>query len=102
MVDFGMAEIVPFPERKPVEGSFQTVTLDELLQVLARHKKPADIEWERRWKAELSALMGMDVAALRDLWDRFPDDGSHTVDGYDLDLVHRALNAKGDGHYCAV
>lgn len=96
------AEIVPFPDRKPVEGSFQTVSLNELLQVLAGQKRPADIAWERRWKAELAALMAMDVQALRDLWDRFPEDGSHTVDGYDLDLVHRALNEKGDGLYCAV
>lgn len=43
MVGFGMAEIVPFPERKPVEGTLQTVSLDELLSVLAGRTTVEDI-----------------------------------------------------------
>lgn len=39
---------------------------------------------------------------LKALWDRAPDDGSHVVDGHDLDDVWRALNRRGLGSHCTI
>lgn len=104
VVGFGMAEIVPFPERKPVEGTLQTVSLDELLSVLAGRTTVEDIAWERRYREIMATLNAMDVPTLRRLWDGVGDDSFY--DGpegsFDCADIHLALNLKGDGAYCAV
>lgn len=97
-----MENVVQFPARAPREAAVMTVSLDEMMQVFSRRKTLQDIAWERRHAEVMREVMKLSVATLRDLWDRFPEDGSHVVDGYDLDDVHAALNAKGDGYYCAV
>lgn len=99
-----MAEIIEFPERKPVEGTFQTVTLDELLSVLAGRTTVEDLAWERRHKERIDALMAFDIPTLRRMWDNIGDDSYY--DGpegsHDIADIWRVLNMKGDGRYCAV
>lgn len=97
-----MENVVNFPARAPREGEMMTVSLEEMMQVFTKQKTLQDIAWERHHAEVMARVMALDVPTLRDLWDRFPEDGSHVVDGYDLDDVHAALNAKGDGEYCAV
>ena len=105
MVDFGMAEIVPFPAPRPVECEIQYVSLEEMFSVLTRRKTLAQIGAERIHAAVLDHLRQFDVPKLRHFWDNVSDIDSY-YDGpegsFDWFDIHRVLNEKGDGYYCAV
>lgn len=55
---------------------------------------------EKRKRDDIEQLRRMDVVALRKLWDEIGDDSFSS--GYDCADIHRVLNEKGDGAYCAV
>ena len=57
---------------------------------------------QQMYNARIEILSAKSVEELKALWDRYPEDGSSYVDGYDLDDVHLVLNMKGHGDYCAV
>jgi hypothetical protein len=50
-----------------------------------------EVEWE---------LQGMTLAEVRALWDQY--DGTNEPDGYTGENIHKELNRRGDGRYCAV
>lgn len=105
MIDSGMAEIIQFPAPKPVQAAIQYVSLEEMFSVLTKRKTLAQIGAERIHAAVLDHLRQFDVPNLRRFWDNVSDIDSY-YDGpegsFDCADIHRILNEKGDGHYCAV
>ena len=81
------------------------LTMDEVVAVLSRRKTLEDIRIDRLHAATISRVMAFDVPTLRRMWDEINDDDSfyHGAEGdFDCADIHRALNLKGDGIYCAV
>jgi hypothetical protein len=45
-------------------------------------------------------LEAMTTDEVKELWDRY--DGTNDPDGFDGEDIHRELNRRGEGLYCAV
>ncbi|QTC88120.1 hypothetical protein [Brevundimonas pondensis] len=99
-----MENVVKFEPKRASVGPMVTVSLDDVIRVLAGQTTVQDLEWERRHKERIDALMAFDVPTLREIWDNIGDDsyydGPHGC--HDIADVYRVMNMKGDGHYCAV
>lgn len=100
-----MSNVVPFPAPKPVKSEIFYMTMDQMMQVLTKQKTVADIKCEQQHEIYLNELRSYDIPTLRRFWDEVSDDDSfyHGPEGeYDCADIHRILNEKGDGYYCAV
>lgn len=49
---------------------------------------------------KLASLTAMPIEQLKSLWDRY--DGGNAPDEYDGEDIHKVLNMRGCGEYCAV
>lgn len=47
-------------------------------------------------------LRALSTEQLKAAWDAFDDTGENPKDGPDIEDVHRMLNERGEGSYCAV
>lgn len=100
-----MSNIIPFP--KPPEDKSEPMvmmTLEQVFQVLTKQKTVADIAWEKRHQERLDELRPYSIADLRRFWDNIGDDSFYTGPEGEFDCadIHRVMNEKGDGIYCAV
>ena len=100
-----MANVIPFPARKPVQPEIQTVSLGVFLGAVF----DGDFSFEALQRAamagaRLTAIRALSVQDLRRMWDAVGDDSFyHGPEGsFDCAEIHRVLNEKGDGRYCAV
>lgn len=71
---------------------------DEMSAVMAELSRRGYLQ--EHHARQLRELRAMPVDRLKQLWDAW--DGSGTVEGYDGEDIHRVLNEKGEGRYCAV
>jgi len=100
-----MTNVVPFPKPPVVVDEFVYMTMEQMMQVLSKKKTVADIAWEKRHEERLNELRPYDIPSLRRFWDEVSDETSfyEGPEGmFDCADIHRVLNEKGDGHYCAV
>lgn len=97
-----MGEVVEF--RSPRHGELMNITMDEFFAVLMGSKSLHDIAWERRHREVIAQLESYDIPTLRRMWDEIGDDSFYTgpEGSFDCADIHRVMNAKGDGVYCAV
>lgn len=100
-----MAEVIPFPPRKPAAAEVQTVSLNLFLGAMMAGR--ADFESIRRdalHEAKLDELRRYDTTFLRRFWDGIGDNSFYEgPEGmFDCADIHRVLNERGDGRYCAV
>lgn len=81
------------------------MTLDQVFDVLTRRKTVEQIACERRHDEILNSLRRFSIDDLRRFWDGVSDDTSFyegPEGSFDVADIHRVLNEKGDGYYCAV
>lgn len=99
-----MENVVAFPARKPVQVETRAVSLEQMFEVLSGRKTLEDLRREALHEARLTALRVYGVADLRRFWDEIGDNSFYEgPEGmFDCSDIHRVLNEKGDGYYCAV
>lgn len=99
------AEIVPFPSPKPAEAEVQMISLEALFRgMMAGEMSFADLKRNQAHENDLDRLRKLDVRTLRTMWDEVGDDSYYHGPHGEADCsdIHRVLNEKGDGYYCAV
>lgn len=98
--------VISFPAPKPFEGEIQTISLDTLFSAMIGGDTSFNgLRVAQEAENRLIALRQLDIPTLRKMWDEVSDetsfyDGEHGH--YDCGEIHRILNEKGDGRYCAV
>lgn len=103
-----MTNVVPFPNspKTPSEIEMEVFSLspEDVFSVIMGVKTMDDFRWERLNKQRLDELRAFSVADLRRFWDELNEaDYYEGPEGsFDISDIHRALNEKGDGRYCAV
>lgn len=101
-----MTNVIPFPEKPEEDLSEPMVmmTLEQVFQVLTKQKTIADIRCEQIHEKYLNELRVFDIPTLRRFWDEVGDNSFYEGPEGEFDCadIHRVLNEKGDGYYCAV
>jgi len=92
-----MTNVTKFPT--PMERALKStgLSIDQINEGLARY--------EEGQESRMEVLMAMEVHTLRYMWDNVSDDTSFyegPEGSHDCAEIWMALNAKGDGQYCAV
>lgn len=100
--------VIKFPKPGPevYEGEIQTISLDALFSAMVNGDTSFEgLKRQQHAENRLNSLRALDLLTLRKMWDEVSDmdsyyDGEHGH--YDCAEIHRVLNEKGDGYYCAV
>ena len=100
-----MTNVIPFPAPEPYDGEIQMISLETLFRgMMAGRTSFEDLKRCQAHEDELDRLRALDIPTLRIMWDEVGDDSYYTGPLGDADCadIHRVLNEKGDGYYCAV
>lgn len=101
------AEIINISDRQrkaEKEAGITRVSMEDLFRVWTGQATMEEIQMDARHEETLDELRRWDIPALRRFWDGIGENSFYEgPEGmFDCSDIHRVLNEKGDGVYCAV
>lgn len=91
-------------QKAEADAGIVRISMDDLFSMWTGQKTIEDIRRDRLHEQRLDELRRYGVPQLRRFWDEVGDTSYYEgPEGlFDCADIHRVLNEKGDGRYCAV